>query len=282
MSELKNKSIQDLLAELKQRVDDKILEPANYELLKKLIENADSLDEALMIYALGTTYKRTGFHFDKRLEKATNTIKYFKKNGDLSFQTSPDALTHKLIIGDNYPALLNLLIDYKGKINIIYIDPPYGKDNMGDFAKTNYYNAITRDNLLSMLYSRLILAKMLLDDDGIIFCSIDDRNQAYIKCLFDDVFGEGNFISCICREAIKGGSKAKNIKRVHDYILCYAKELKLDEKKDKVLLVGDEYTEKNEDEQRKSTLTKCFAANKVYLVERIIDNDGELNKQYKE
>ena len=79
MSELKNKSIQDLLAELKQRVDDKILEPANYELLKKLIENADSLDEALMIYALGTTYKRTGFHFDKRLEKATNTIKYFKK-----------------------------------------------------------------------------------------------------------------------------------------------------------------------------------------------------------
>ena len=162
MSKLRNKSIQDLLAELKQRVDDKILEPTNYELLKKLIENADSLDEAIMIYELETTYKRTGFHFDKRLEKTTNTIKYFKKNDDLSFQTSSDALTHKLIIGDNYPALLNLLIEYKGRIDVIYIDPPYGKDNMGDFAKTNYENAITRDNLLSMLYPRLFLAKLLL------------------------------------------------------------------------------------------------------------------------
>ena len=58
----------DLLRELQRRVDDKILEPTNYELLKKLIEKADSLDEAIMIAELGTTYKRTGFHFDKRLE----------------------------------------------------------------------------------------------------------------------------------------------------------------------------------------------------------------------
>ncbi len=55
-------------------------------------------------------------------------------------------VTHKLIIGDNYPALLNLLISYKRKIKVIYIDPPYGKDNLGEFAKTNYDNAITRDN----------------------------------------------------------------------------------------------------------------------------------------
>lgn len=61
---------------------------------------------------------------------------------------------------------------------------------MGDFAKTNYENAITRDNLLSMLYPRLILAKQLLSDEGVIFCSIDDKNHAYVRCLFDEVFSE--------------------------------------------------------------------------------------------
>lgn len=58
----------------------------------------------------------------------------------------------------------------------------------------NDKNTITRDNLLSMLKPRLEIAKILLKDDGIIFCSIDDRNQAYLKCLFDDIFGEGNFV----------------------------------------------------------------------------------------
>ena len=77
----------DLLKELQRRVHDKILEPTNYELLKKLIEKADFLDEAIMISELGTTYKRTGVHFDKRLEKLTDTIKYFKRNDELSFET---------------------------------------------------------------------------------------------------------------------------------------------------------------------------------------------------
>lgn len=214
----------DLIAEIDKRVADKILEPANAELLKKLIRQADNDNEAMSIAELGTTYKRTGLHFDKRLERMTDDICYFKKNEALSFHTDDGKPVHKLIIGDNYQALQNLLIQYKGKIDVIYIDPPYGKDNLGEFAQTNYENAITRDNLLSMLYPRLMLAKMLLSDSGVIFCSIDDRNQAYVKCLFDEVFGESNFIACICREAIKGGSKAKNIKRVHDYVLAYAKQ----------------------------------------------------------
>ncbi len=87
---------------------------------------------------------------------------------------------------------------------MIYIDPPYGKDDLGEFAKTNYENAITRDNLLSMLKPRLEIAKMLLKDDGVLFCSIDDRNQAYVKCLFDDIFGERNFIFSAPRVVKKG------------------------------------------------------------------------------
>ena len=184
----------DLIAEIENRITDKIIEQTNADLLQKLITNAESINEAIMIAELGTTYKRTGFHFDKRLEKITDTIKYFKKNEKLSFTQNKDTLTHKLIIGDNYDALTNLLIEYRNRIDVIYIDPPYGKDSMGEFAKTNYDNAITRDNLLSMLYPRLVLARQLLSDNGVIFCSIDDKNQAYVKGLFDEVFGESNFI----------------------------------------------------------------------------------------
>ena len=211
----------DLFNELKRRVEDKILEPTNYELLKKLIEKADSLDEAIMISELGTTYKRTGFHFDKRLEKLSDTIKYFKRNKELSFVTEPQKKHHKLIIGDNYPALLNLLIEYKGSIDVVYIDPPYGKDTMGEFAKTNYENAITRDNLLSMLYPRLLIAKRLLSSDGVVFCSIDDRNQSYIKGLLDEVFGESGFLFCIPRITKKGGKTTNTIQKNNDYVLAY-------------------------------------------------------------
>ncbi len=212
----------DLIHELKRRVDDKILESTNYELLKKLIEKAESLDEAIMIAELGTTYKRTGFHFDKRLEKRTNTIKYFKRNEQLSFQTDPGKKHHKLIIGDNYPALLNLLVEYKGAINIIYIDPPYGKDELGDFAKTNYENAIARDNLLSMLYPRLLLAKQLLAEGGVIFTSIDDKNCAYIKALLDDIFGESNFIATyLWKKTDTPPSLSNKVRRKYEYVLCY-------------------------------------------------------------
>lgn len=216
----------DILKELQQRVEDKILEPSNYDLLKKLVENADTLDEAIKIAELGTTYRRTGFHFDKKLEKQSDTISYFKKNEELSFTTDPDAITHKLIIGDNYPALLNLLVEYKGKIDIIYIDPPYGKDSMGEFAQTNYENAISRDNLLSMLYPRLWLAKQLLSEKGAIFCSIDDRNYAYLKGLFDEVFGESKgetYIWCLQDKSETSFVKtaSKTVRKEHEYILAY-------------------------------------------------------------
>ena len=105
-----NEFKKDLIAQLDKRVADKILEPTNAELLKKLIANANSDNEAMMIAELGTTYKRTGLHFDPRLEKMTDDIHYFKKNETLSFHTDENKPIHKLIIGDNYEALQNLLI----------------------------------------------------------------------------------------------------------------------------------------------------------------------------
>ncbi len=215
---------QALIDEIEKRVEDKIIEQNNADLLKKLIANADSDDEALAIAALGTTYKRTGLHFDKRLEKMGSTIKYFVKNELLSFHTDDSQPTHKLIIGDNYEALQNLLVSYRGGIDVIYIDPPYGKDSMGEFAQTNYQNAISRDNLLSMLYPRLMLAKQLLSDTGVIFCSIDDKNQAYVKCLFDEVFGEASFLMNVPRITKKGGKSTATIAKNNDYILAYTND----------------------------------------------------------
>ena len=218
------KSKQDLIAEIDKRIADKIIEQTNADLLKKLINNAETLTEAIAIAELGTTYKRTGFHFDKRLEKISDRIKYFKKNKELSFKTDDNAVTHKLIVGDNYDALLNLLIEYRGRIDVIYIDPPYGKDSMGKFAETNYENAITRDNLLSMLYPRLVLARQLLSDSGAIYCSIDDRNQAYVKCLFDEIFMERNAVgSLIWRKKSGGGQTDEFFVTEHEYVLVYRK-----------------------------------------------------------
>lgn len=215
----------DLIADITRRVEDKIIEQSNADLLIKLINQADTLTEAIAIAELGTTYKRTGLHFDKRLEKFGNTIKYLSKNDELSFKTSKDAITHKLIIGDNYDALLNLLVSYRGMIDVIYIDPPYGKDSMGEFAQTNYDNALTRDNLLSMMYPRLVLAKQLLSEKGVIFCSIDDKNHSYMKCLFDEIFTEKNFItSCFILDNLKGKTNDNFISSVGSKLLVYAKD----------------------------------------------------------
>lgn len=187
---------QEIFAELDKRLEDGIIEKTNADLIKKLVNNAETLDEAIQISELGTTYKKTGFHFDKRLDKTSTTIKYFKKNDNLSFEDKDcDALTHKLIIGDNYNCLLNLLVQYREKIDVVYIDPPYSKNKMGEFARTNYRNSLTRDNLLSMLYPRLVLAKQLLSKEGFLFCSIDDKNYAYVKCLLDEILGEKHYIN---------------------------------------------------------------------------------------
>ena len=199
---------QNLIAEIEKQVSDKILENENAVLLTKLIKNADSEIEARNIAMLGTTYKRTGFYFNKKLEKISDET-YLVKNEELSFKTSDNAITHKLIIGDNYPALQNLLTSYKNKIKVIYIDPPYGKDNKGKFTKTNYNNAIARE---------------LLRDDGVIFVQCDDNEQAYLKVLMDEIFGKENFVANAIWNSISSVLKqSKFIRKEHEFILIYAK-----------------------------------------------------------
>lgn len=254
---------ENLISEIRRREQDRILEKNNADLLIKLIDNAESVTEAIAIAELGTTYKQTGMHFDKRLEKLGTTIKYLKRNDSLSFVGDTHRPTHKLLIGDNYDCLLNLLIEYKGAIDVIYIDPPYAKDKMGAFANTNYENAISRDNLLSMLYPRLVIAQKLLSDDGVIICSIDDRNQAYVKCLLDEIFGESKFVFCAPRQAKKGGKTTTTIQKNHDYLLCYSMSdsptFTQDERDSTSFELTDEYVE----ERGKHKITQTLDYNSL-------------------
>lgn len=260
MTEIK----EQLIAEMQKRVADKILERTKADLLIKLITNADDDNEALSIAAMGTTYKRTGLHFDYRNEKMSNEIRYFKKNEKLSFRTDDEKPVNKLIIGDNYEALHNLLIEYKGKIDVIYIDPPYGKDDIGFFGKTNYENNITRDNLLSILWCRLFIAKKLLSKEGTIICSIDQKNHSYIKCLFDEIFGEGSFLFDVPRQTKKGGKTTNTIQVNHDYLLAYTNSNEIlfsQEDKDDLskYILEDKYV----NERGKYKLTQTFDYNSL-------------------
>lgn len=220
-----NETIRKMYEELKKRVEEKILEKNNFDFLTKLLEKAESEDEAIGICRLGTTFYKTGLRYDTKMEKPSDGLKHFVKNDKLSFGS--DYNSNTLILGDNYDALLNLQIAYKNKIDVIYIDPPYGKDSMGEFANTNYENAITRDNLLSMLFSRLLLAKQLMkNEDSLIFCSIDERNYAYIKCLFDDIFGERNYVATFdWMKTATPPSLSKNVRKKFEYVICYKKDI---------------------------------------------------------
>ena len=160
-----------------------------------------------------------------------------------------------IIKGDNLDALKILAKGYTNKIKMIYIDPPYNTMNNDFIYNDNFradFDAIARisglidesgnksKNLeemerifkgtrthsawLCFMYPRLKLARDLLKDDGVIFISIDDNEQANLKLLCDEIFGEENFVACLIWQKKKGGSQdSENFAKEHEYILCYTK-----------------------------------------------------------
>ncbi|MDR2345310.1 MAG: site-specific DNA-methyltransferase [Planctomycetaceae bacterium] len=152
------------------------------------------------------------------------------------------------ITGDNLEALRHLQNAYSKKIKMIYIDPPYntGKEfvykDKFEFDDKTLKSALGCDNYeiaklksiqgknshsawLTFIYPRLKIARKLLTDDGVIFVSIDDNEQANLKLLMDDVLGERNFIAEFIVIRSEGGGLAKQAVIGHDYLLCYAKNI---------------------------------------------------------
>lgn len=128
-----------------------------------------------------------------------------------------------LIHGDNLIALQALQQDYAGRIKCIYIDPPY---NTG-YAFAQYDDSVEHSIWLSLMRSRLLLLKRLLRDDGSIWISIDDDEQAYLKVLCDEVFGRTNYVASIVWQKRTSPDMRAAISDGHEYILVYSKDKEL-------------------------------------------------------
>src|SRR5574344_720628 len=183
-----------------------------------------------------------------RAKYAQKTEKELRLNATLSKNINT---TENLVLkGDNLDSLKILKSHYSGQIKCIYIDPPYNteKDEFvypdrfdkeeaevlglanlseSDFARMDFSfkTKKSHNGWLAFMYPRLLLARDLLSNDGAIFISIDDNEQANLKLLCDDVFGEENLIMQFTRESIKGGSQSKFVRETHDFILVYAKDI---------------------------------------------------------
>lgn len=132
-----------------------------------------------------------------------------------------------LIEGDNLAALQLLEKTHKGKIDLIYIDPPYNtgnKDFVYDDVFVDINDTFRHSKWLSFMGKRLEIAKRLLSNQGFIFISIDDNEQAELKLLCDRVFGEDNFIATYIKQSkVGGGSDSKFIVKEHEYCIVYSK-----------------------------------------------------------
>lgn len=152
------------------------------------------------------------------------------------------------LTGDNLDALKHLQRAYTNSIDVIYIDPPYNTGKKDDFVYNDKFDLSDEDlrdifNMsedeikklhllngrsshsawLTFMYPRLKMAQQLLKDSGVIFVSIDDNEQANLKLLMDDVFGEGSFLANIVRKTTATAKSTDGIGITHDYIIVYGK-----------------------------------------------------------
>ena len=243
-------------------------------LAKNIIDKAGE-KELDAVYTFITQRVKLGFVYDAAPEVNHGCVALAEWNKKLSFEgdvlSDTEPARHKLIIGENYDALKNLLVVYKGQVDVIYIDPPYNtektKKEGNDYkdavqsSKFIYRDKFKRTGYLNMMRERLSLARKLLKETGVIFISIDDNEQAYLKVLCDEVFGEENFVASAPRKtsSIIRVLSDSELQKIHDYVLIYGKR--------------KEFTKLN----KQKTGTKVFAYkddNGEYLLSSL-QNSGE-------
>jgi adenine-specific DNA-methyltransferase len=148
---------------------------------------------------------------------------------------------NKIIHGDNLEALKTLLPEYEGRINCIYIDPPYNTGNEGWVYNDNVNDPklkkwlhevvgkegedLTRhDKWLCMIYPRLRLLHHLLSENGVFFVSIDDNEQPFLRIVLDEIFGKNNFLAQFTWRTDGNFDNQAKVKNCHEYILAYFKD----------------------------------------------------------
>jgi adenine-specific DNA-methyltransferase len=229
-----------------------LLKPEQLEKLKELFPQAvvdGKVDFVSLKALLGEQVEEANEKYQFTWNGKQNAIANAQKPSlgtlreDKASSKNFDSTENLYIEGDNLEVLKLLQKTYQGKIKMIYIDPPYNtgndfvykddfKDNVKNYLElTNQKNKSNAEtsgryhtDWLNMMYPRLMLARNLLTDDGVIFISIDDNEQANLKKMCDEIFGEGNFVetfSWIKTETPPNLSKLT--KKALEYILCYRK-----------------------------------------------------------
>ncbi|WP_392419812.1 site-specific DNA-methyltransferase [Capnocytophaga canis] len=185
-----------------------------------------------------------------RAKYAQETQKELLLNRKLSKNT--DTTQNMVLKGDNLDSLKLLKPHYSGKIKCIYIDPPYNtssdefvypdkfdrheaevlgiaeslSDEDFDRMEFSFKTKKSHNGWLAFMYPRLLLARDLLAKDGVIFISIDDNEQANLKILCDEIFGEENFVADFIRKTKSTTNDAKTgVNYQHEFLLCYAKNI---------------------------------------------------------
>lgn len=169
-----------------------------------------------------------------------NDVPFRVLDRNYTFGDTPDS-GNMIIHGDNLEALKALLPEYENKIKCIYIDPPYNTGNenwvyndnvndphirrwLGKVVGSEVDDLTRHDKWLCMMYPRLVLLQRLLSEDGAIFISIDDNEQANLKLICDEIFGKGNFIEIFSwRKTYTPSNLSHTSKKCVEYVYCYAK-----------------------------------------------------------
>ena len=201
-----------------------------------------------------------------------------------------EAPNHILIEGDNLHALTALTFTHEGKIDLMYFDPPYNTGNK-DFKYNDYFvdkeDSYRHSKWLSFMHKRLLIAKRLLSEKGVLFISIDNNEQAQLKLFCDELFGENAFLGMIIWKNVTDNNPT-NIANEHEYILCYAKnkanispvwKSTRSYAKEILLEIEKELLSKNQTEELLvKEFKKWFKENKKFLGEldryKYIDLDG--------
>lgn len=171
----------------------------------------------------GLVWENKPEDIEKRLESELPVLQEVKERAIIS--SVPDAPNHILIEGDNLEALTALSYTHSGKIDVIYIDPPYNTGNKDFVYNDNFVDredGYRHSKWLSFMNKRLRIAKGLLSDKGVIFISIDENEIAPLRLLGDEIFDEKNFVGqWNWFKSATPPALSKKIKRTIEYILCW-------------------------------------------------------------
>lgn len=161
--------------------------------------------------------------------KVLTDFRYVDKDGERSLTASSDVsffdedgeLKQNLLIkGNNLLALHTLKSRLAGKVKLIYIDPPYNTGGDGFRYNDNFNHSAW----LTFMKNRLEIARELLSDDGVIFVQCDDNEQAYLKVLMDEIFGQDCFVSTSAVVINRGGRDYGGIARTHEYLTVFSRQ----------------------------------------------------------